>query len=82
MVLVIGALFTLSVINGALTLTCARRILSAQRKQTEQVRFVLSYLTDAIGSLNDDVEGALDCLVSMDAELDSEQNANESEAHA
>jgi hypothetical protein len=74
-------LITLSVANSALMLACARRILFAQKKQTEQVRFVLSYMVDVVGDLNGSVENALDCLVSADARLDEVQNPNESEAH-
>ena len=82
MALVIGALFTLSVISSALTLACTHRILFAQKKQTEQARFVLSYVVDVIGDLNDSVENAIDCLVATDAELDAVRNPNESGVHA
>ena len=74
MILVTAALITLAIANGALMLALFHRILAAQRKQTEQVRFVLSYMVDAIGSLNDTVENSMDCLVTLDAELDAVQN--------
>lgn len=73
---VIAVLITLSVANGVLSflsLAALGRIFAQQREQAEMVRLALGYLTDAVASLNEDVEHSLDCLISCDARLDAER---------
>ena len=72
---VIGALL---IINGILAYYLVRR----QNQQAEDVKFALFYLTEALRSLNTSVEHSLDCLVTLDAQIDSASHPSETEANA